>query len=314
MITHFLGKDEVTAYSRDLAMRLLKLDDFPKLWFVLGTSGYKMAKSVLAELPPSVVAQIDIGVVQYDRDQDAIDFLENADLKISQTVFVIDSAVHSGRSMMRLVSALREVGAEKIITYGLILKSGSIIVPNYFGVVIDEKDRTYFELDEIPNNRLHDGKPPIGTLRQLGDADVDKSIGEVGAPFEQLTVGDLIYEKDTNSSKVYCCEEGDRILGFVSFRQLRSNVFIDAWATVKEHQGKGVGSAMLRWTETWARSNKCLGIELWAFESAIEVYTRFGYQFSDDKVRNLGDGQTYRVMRKQLMYNVSIKENEEVFR
>lgn len=308
MITHYLGKDEVAAYCRDLALRLGQFPDkFPLLWCALGPSGFKMAKTVFNYLDAETVRKISLGTTRYNRESGAIEFLDwgNVD-DLDQPVLVIDSAVHSGKSMLSLVEALKRRGLKNILTYGLVLKSGSSIVPNYFGVVIDEKDRTYFELDEIPNNRLYTKKPPIGVLREVTENDVDRKIAAVGAPFDELTVGDLLYEKATNSSRIYWCEHDEEVLGFVSFRRIGQIVFIDAWATATAYRSNGIGSALLRWVETWARANRCTAIELWAFESAIPVYVHHSYEFVDAEWRNLGEGQRYKIMRKPLLYNLHI--------
>lgn len=269
-----------------------------------------MAKTVFAHLPSEIIRNIILGTTKYDREKEAIEFLDFDEVDdLNKPVLVIDSAVHSGKSMLSLVNTLKAKGFKNILTYGLVLKSESSIVPSYFGVIIDEKDRTYFQLDEIPNNRLYTKNPPVGVLREITERDVDRQIDAVGAPFEDLTVGDLLYAKATNSSRIYWCEHDDAILGFVSFRKIGQVVFIDAWATALAHRKKGVGGALLRWVETWARANRCAAIELWAFEDAIDVYEHYSYQYVDTEWKNLGEGQRYKIMRKPLLYNLHITAN-----
>ncbi len=322
MITHFLGRYEVRAYSRDFARRLVNLDVkvpslLPTLWCALGQSGFKMATTILEQLAAighqSIVDKIEIAVAQYDRAANSIVFVDPPEAFKARDALVIDSAVHSGRSMAALVTELRKLNVASTLTYGLILKSGSTIVPNFFGVIIDDKDRTYFELPEIPNNRLHNQKPPIGTLRKIDEDDIHKDLGIVGAPFDGITMGDLIYDRDANSSKVYCFENNDEIMGFVSFRKKASTIFIDALATVKKYRDMGVGGALLRWAETWARSQKCTTIEFWAYEPAIHTYTSHNYEFVDEVWRDLGNGRRYRMMRKSILYNILVTQGEEFF-
>lgn len=216
--------------------------------------------------------------------------------------------------MQRLIDALKEAGAKRFISYGLVLKNGSRFVPTYFGTVIDDKDRAYFELDEIPNNRLHDKKPMIGILRSLSDQDAEITIGDVGAPFEEICVGDLLYDKETRSSQVYGYEEKGKIIAFISFRKHGQNLFIDAVGTVVTERERGIASAMLRWAETWARSMRCTGVELWAYEGAIDVYTQYSYEFVDGQWHTLGAGHRFKLMRKKLLYNIKVTPEGEIYR
>jgi hypothetical protein len=317
LITHFLGKHEVAAYSRDFAIRLARFgEQFPTQWFALGKSGWKMAEAILQQLPYSLAEKVGLGYAQYMRADDSISMrtpLDDVEFGAAP-VLVIDSAVHSGRSMTRLIEALRAAGAERTMSYGLVLKSGSMIIPTFFGVVTDEKDRTYFELENLPNNRLHDKKTLTGTLRELTSVDADLPIGEVGPPFEAVSVGDLLYDKETRASKIFGYQEADKLIGFISFRKNGNVLFIDAVGTVLGQRDKGIMSVMMRWAETFARSKRCAAIELWGYEGAVDRYLHFGYVFTDDKWRNLGHGQRYKVMRKTILYNIQIVNDEEIFR
>ena len=303
----------MAAYSRDLARRLAKLGNAcPKTWFVLGTSGWKMHLSVLralAEIDPNLVQDIEISKADYLRENGSISFdpsIEGIQFG-DKPVFLIDSALHSGRSMIKLIQRLRVAGVKKFVTYGLVVKSGSLMVPTYFGVVIDDRDRTYFDLDQIPNNRLHDKKPLVGVLRALNDSDANTKI-DVGEPFEGLCVGDLLYDKETRSSKIYGYEEDGSLIGFVSFRKAGQSVFIDAIGTVTAAQKGGIASAMLRWAETWGRSAQCTGVQLWGYERVLDIYPYFGYTPVNDEWRTLGLGRRYKLMHKPLLYNVKVTE------
>jgi hypoxanthine-guanine phosphoribosyltransferase len=308
LITHYLGSEEVTAYCNDLVDRLVALEDnFPTVWFALGVSGLKMAIRVVRALPPELKAKVKFVAVRYNRSTTHLEITPPIDqLTFSdEPVLVIDSAVHSGKTMLALVQRLQAAKVKNIITYTLVLKRGSIIVPNYFGVIIDDKDRTLFELDPLPNNRLIE-QIPFGIMRELKDSDTVASIGAVSAPFENLSTGDLLYDMETTFIRAYVFEYDGEIAGFISFRNQSNGIlFIDAWATATKFMHRGIGNATFRWAETWARSTKCSEVTLWAYENAIPIYLKYGYEFVEgDKWRSLGEGQRYKIMRKKILYNL----------
>lgn len=320
MITHFLGDEEVTAYYQDFAARLVELGDrFPKHWLVLGLSGRKTADGLIAHLPVHLQDQIVLGVANFDRQDDLIRFsdktpFDTVDLS-GQPVLLVDAAVHSGKSMFRLAERVQQAGAQDIISYTLVLKRSSIVVPTYFGVVIDDKDRIYFDLDVLPNNRL--AKPAqFGVLRAIVPADIDRPIAGVIPPFVGIKVGDLVYDQETHDAHAYVFEHAGELVGFVNFRKLGGTLFIDGWFGAKRFSPDGqkmkIGGALLRWAETWGRSAKCDRIKLWAYEGAIDVYEYLKFKPTEPEWRNLGDGQRYRVMEREILYNIKITDERDV--
>ena len=305
MITHFLGREEVAAYSHDFAHRLSKQTEFPLLW---------IARSILRHFDASRVAEIRIAAVSFLRATETVDWSGDAtpDPSCCQgPVLIIDSAVHSGRSMLMIVKELSRLGFADIISYSLVLKRGSRIIPTFFGILIDDKDRTYFELDSLPNNRLIE-KPPFGILRRISDADVSLTIDHIGAPFVGLTIGDLFYEQETRGFHIYVYEYAGRVIGFVSFRVEQTSLFIDGWGTSEAFKRRGVGSATLRWAETWARANRCEAIELWAFETAVPTYEHYGYAAVEERWWTLGADQRYKKMRRAILYNIQVEPGGSV--
>ena len=152
MITHYLGEQEIVAYSRDLAKRLLALGNAtPTLWVAVGTSGFKMAQRVLPLLPRELIDQIEVATVHFDRKNDAVKFVgfEASELPISadRPVFVIDSAVHSGRSLLAVIRAIRDLGATNVMSYSLVLKLGSIICKKVTALenILDEISGVYLK-------------------------------------------------------------------------------------------------------------------------------------------------------------------------
>lgn len=319
MITHYLGSEEVTAYNRDLTARLVRLGNaFPKNWFMLGLSGRKLYDSVGPLLPASLVEKIKIGLAHYNREHREIRFSDETPVPESfqnEPALILDAAVHSGRSMLALVQKLQSLDAGPITSYSLVLKRGSVVVPTYFGVVIEDKDRVYFDLNTLPINRLAKPAPP-GVLRAIIPSDLPRRFSGLRPPFDDLTVGDLIYDRDAHGSNVYVFEYGIELVGFISFQKRSGTVFIDGWAAADLKDANGdkikIGSALFRWAETWARSAKCDRIELWGYEPAVPIYEYMNFRPVETEWRILGNGQRYRVMERPILYNIKISEDSDI--
>jgi GNAT superfamily N-acetyltransferase len=309
LITHFLGREEVQAYSRDFALRLVALqNNFPTKWFLLGQSGEKIAQVVFDFLPPEIASTVELTTVYVDRKTQEVKFENSiADVKFdSSPVLLIDSAVHSGQSMSQVIWKLWGLGAQNVLTYTLMLKRSSKVIPTYFGILVDDTDRVYFQLDVMPNNRLCE-QPPFGILKEVSDEDLSKTIGDVGLPFEGITIGTMLYDKKTKNYYPYIYEYAGNIAGFVSFVKKQHSLFIDMWATVKTFRGQGIGGALLRWAETWARSNKCESIELWAFKDSIKIYQHYEYEIVPGQEMALSDTETFKLMRKKILYHMDLE-------
>lgn len=318
MITYFLGAEEVAAYNRDFSIRLDQLgDNFPTHWFALGLSGRKVIDALI-ELLPHRQEQIIVGIAHFDRQTDTIQFSKETPFGESKLdgkrVLILDAAVHSGRSMLGMTQFVQNAGAQEIISYTLVLKRGSMLVPTFFSVVIDDKDRIYFDLDILPNNRLAKPAPP-GVLRAITTQDLDREIVDIPAPFIGLTVGDLVYDRDAHGSHVYIFEYAGEIVGFVSFRKIGATLFIGAWYGAKRllnGEKMKIGGALFRWTETWGRSARCERIELWAYKAAAAVYEHLGFTATETGWRTLGAGQEFRVMEKKILYNIKVTDEPDV--
>lgn len=306
MKTHFIGQEEVSAYALDLARKLVHLDaGFPRKWIYVGRSGKMIADELHRQLPSLEADSVFVTGSLYDRATNGFAFvgaLAANDFEPGETVLLIDSAIHTGASLSRRLDALAAMGVHNVLTYSLVVKRSAELIPTYFGVLIDDWDRALFQLDIIPNNRLAE-RPPFGTLRLLTKSHARAAFGRLPAPFEGLSGGDLLYNDQAYGMRTYVYELAGLIAGFVSFSTRQEIVFIDAWATCVDHQGKGIGAATLRWAETWARASNCRSVELWAFEPAVEIYERFNYSASGGRVMDLGEGGRFRMMTKHLMHH-----------
>ena len=301
-----MGREEVAAYANDLAQRLTRLDErFPYVWCALGHSGEEMAIVISEALPERLQSRIQIILMHYDRDKEAVFFEIPRDKRIlvnCPSALVMDSSVHSGATMFASFEKLKSLSVKNICTYSLVLKRGASFIPNFFSVMIEQHDRAYFLLDKIPNLRVM----PLGAFRKLRQEDVmrrQKNIKSGLRSLDKTTWSDLLYESKTNGNNVFIYEEGGNILGFISFRIKDSHLFIDAIAVDKRTQGKGLGGYLMRWAETSARAANCNRIELWAKNDRIGFYRDKARFVKTTEELDLGD-EKYTRMERSLLYNL----------
>ncbi|MGA3050350.1 MAG: GNAT family N-acetyltransferase [Chitinispirillaceae bacterium] len=305
MHTYFIGKEEVSQYAKDFANRLNKLNDsFPCIWCTIGKSGDELADFLYDYFPLEYRQRILVIPLQCDRDSKSIVFDNPADKNILNSkcnVLILDGAIHSGSSMLSATKMLRELGVEKITSYSLVLKAGSSFIPNFFGLIIADHDRAFFLLDEIPNNRIM----PFGTIRKLTSDDATEKIKfQCGLEsIDRFTWADFWYECVAGSNQVYVYENGPEISGFISFTLNDKTLFIDSVASDKKCVGQKIGQNLMRWAESWARSNNCIGINLWAIDERIGFYTNLGFETCQGKEMQLGK-EKYTSMFRKLLYNI----------
>ncbi len=214
---------------------------------------------------------------------------------------MIDSAVHTGKSMLAAAAKISAAGIKDVITYSLMIKRNAEIIPNYFGIVIDTTDRCLFQLSAIPNNRLCE-QAPFGVLRSLISSDASRQFIKTGSPaIDETSFGALLYEKESKGSHVYVYEHRSAICGVLSFTAQKNSILIDLVANSIRYRGKGIGAALMRWAETWARSAGCDAIELWAISDRIGFYKKRKFEMSPRKI-DLGNA-TFHLMRRKLLYS-----------
>jgi GNAT superfamily N-acetyltransferase len=306
--TYLLSDEDIRRYGRDLLDRWRRLgDDAPTKWFALGLSGDRMAVTLVNMLSAEEQQRIDLLRLTYDRSADKLTALDEETIpdRLSDTkVFLIDSAIHSGATMRAVAANLARRGAS-LMTYSLVLKRTSEFIPSFFGLLIDEHDRALFQLEKLPNNRL---QTPFGYLRAINADDVKRTPNSLQtgvASIAKITFGDLYYDKIAHDGLVYVYEQGNEIRGYIHFTcQPHGVLAVDTILTDQGHTGKGIGGAMMRWAETFARSRRCTSIELWSIENQREFYRNQYFEFTGDEPVNLGDGETYYRMSKRVLYNV----------
>ena len=173
--------------------------------------------------------------------------------------------------------------------------------------MIDDCDRVIFNLDSIPNNRLMKNKRSFGYIRAVRENDIERKSVETNVKsINAVTFGDLLYRTKATDAQVYLYVHNDVVLGWIIFQKIGDKLFIDVLATDKNHEGKGIGTALIRWAETWARSCRCDMIELWSIENKISWYNRLDFDLVEGtKPLKLSATETYKLMRRPILYHIS---------
>src|SRR5262249_44271724 len=194
-----------------------------------------------------------------------------------------------------------------ILTYSLVVKKTSEFIPNYFGMIIEEHDRVFFQLKQFPNNRLR-RTLPFGALRLLRQEDVRRTPSTLNTEvpsIDRTSFGDLWFEVQLHKTNVYVYEVKGLIVACLHFKfQSYGKLMLDLIAADKSVQGLRIGSLLMRWTETFARSSKCVAIELWAIENRVSWYETKGFEKVPNEEVDIGGGEKYFKMTRRILYNV----------
>lgn len=289
----------------------------PKQWFTLGLSGDRFLNDILIPLLPDWIKDaVAVTRIRVDRNSgevsDRNSHLNSAKFE-NKSALIIDSAIHSGRSMGLLSDKLFDMGVSSVLSYSLVLKRTSEFIPSFFGLLIDEHDRAFFQLEKIPNNRLYSASSlrktdaKFGSLRALREADVHRipnSLKVDVASIDKISFADLWYSTKTQNTHVFVYEVKGEICGYTAFKHEHETLFIDTVAVAKNWHGAGIGASMMRWVESYARSSKCKKIELWAIDERVEFYRHLGFEPSTSDTMDLGGGEKYKKMSRRILYNV----------
>ena len=178
MHTYLFSNDDIRCYVRDLADRLDNLgENFPTVWYTLGESGDKIAEVLYPLIKSdSHRNKINVQPIYFNRTHKTVLLRDGTELKsysATTPALLLDGAVHSGNSMGESVKKITTSGANEVLSYSFVVKRTSTFIPNYFGILVGEHDRPYFQLDVIPNNILREDAP-FGTLRRICSDDVKR--------------------------------------------------------------------------------------------------------------------------------------------
>jgi ribosomal protein S18 acetylase RimI-like enzyme len=114
-------------------------------------------------------------------------------------------------------------------------------------------------------------------LTELVDAAYGHYVERIGGRPRPMTDD---YAEVVRSGRVTVAERADRIVGLIVLDQVDREVVIDNVAVDPEHQGTGVGRALLERAEAVARDAGLASIRLYTHERMVEnlaLYERIGY-------------------------------------
>jgi len=322
MVTYFLGREEVSAYLRDFLSRLQRFDPLPTLWCPLTRSGNALLSQLLdlvQERYPDLAGTVSVLPIEVGDGSGTIRFLQGDPAKDipGRSVLVFDGSVHSGQMLTNCVTKILNLGATQVCTYSLVIKRGSKFVPTLWGLTIDDVDRAFFLLEEIPNNRLDAGSPRAPArrtpsyihIRVLGEADLQKPTVTSGLrSIDRVTWGDRYFDMKAGGDRrcSYVLEEGAKILGFLTLSHPEPDCLsVDEVAVDPQHRGRNLGAVLIRFADTMARHFDCRKVRLHAIKERIGFYEGFGYALAS-KTPVMLDEEEYQLMEKLVVYNRSL--------
>jgi GNAT superfamily N-acetyltransferase len=204
--------------------------------------------------------------------------------------------------MHKVVQVVEFLQPAAISCYALVLKSGSCMVPNTFGVMVGDHDRVFFQLASLPNNVVM----PFGCLRSLAEADLPRPYIRTGIPeYDKWTWSDHWYDLQTNRNRrILVYEAGGRLCAVLSYDLLPADeIFVQLVAVDKATRGQGLGGHLLRWAETHGRATRCARVYLWADDRTVTFYEKMGYDRVSAHPMALDPGKYWK-MARALIYSL----------
>jgi GNAT superfamily N-acetyltransferase len=313
MVSNFLGKEEVFAYLSDFLKRLQEFESFPTLWCPLTPSGNELLERLLdliSDKYPHFIDKISVLPIYINEKTGKIEFDGKSPSKdiSGKNVLVFDSVIHSGSTMTQAISKIIDYGAKSVSTYALAIKRGTSFLPTMWGVMIDDVDRVFLLLNEIPNQRLHAGQGKIKPIHieQLSGDHLEKPRLICGVKsLDRITWGDRYFDMEASEQGrlSYVLQSGNRILGYLTVHRASNHcMMLDEIAIEKRSKGKGFGGILIRFAHTLARQSHCLFVRLFAIETEVKFYERNNYHKKDGKSISV-DGEVYCFMERTIMHN-----------
>src|SRR3712207_6382164 len=140
-------------------------------------------------------------------------------------------------------------------------------------------------VDLQPVQVRHAGPGDAGAMRRLVEAAYDKYVARIGREPVPMTAD---YDEIAGSGRAWLAEEGDRIVGLLVLEAAEDHLLVENLAVAPGHQGRGLGSRLLRFAEDQARARGLHEVRLFTHVTMTEnqaYYPRRGY------VRTRRDGE-----------------------
>jgi N-acetylglutamate synthase-like GNAT family acetyltransferase len=312
MHTYFVGDEEVRCYARDLLRRLKTFVQIPTVWCPVTQSGDQMLNALLEQVKqyyPDLLETVQLLPIEVDDGN--IGFLEEnfASIIAGQAVLIIDGAIHSGKMMRRCAQTILSHGPAELSSYSLVVKRGSVFIPTIWGFMMDETDRAFFMLEEIPNNRLNSGTDRAQSAVQLlllSEDDLKQApvISDVKS-IDRITWSDRHFEMKATDFETctYVLKRSQTIVGFLTIKLFELGKLLVSEVVVDKTQQKhGYGGVLLRFADTIARQTNCRSVLLHAIKNKIEFYEYCGYRLMSGEPIPLDD-EMYYAMERSLLYH-----------
>lgn len=315
MNTYFLGTEEVHAYLRDFVRRLRKFEPIPTVWCPVTKSGDDLLNEivkVVREEYPEILDVVRILPIEVHDEGKTVAFIgEKPEEAISgQPVLLVDGAIHSGNMMSRCANEILKYQPLALSSYALVIKRGGAFIPTLWAVMIDETDRAYFLLDEIPNNRLdaQASRPqPQVHLRKLCDEHLQRPPIVSGVKsIDRMTWSDRHFQMQTSNICTYVLGRTETIVGFLTMHFSEpSDLVIDEIVVDPQSRRQGYGPILLRFADTLARHADCRRVRLNAIKERVGFYEAFKYRAIPGACSLRLDDEEYQPMERTVLYHQS---------
>jgi GNAT superfamily N-acetyltransferase len=316
VITYYLGREETLAYVRDFLRRLHKLDHVPTVWCPITKSGLALVE-IMADLINGEFSEFqNVRIFPIEVDG-TIRFREGEPSEVlrGQSVLLLDGAIHSGKMMNDCAAKVLEFAPSALSSYALVMKRGSIFIPTFWGVMIEETDRALFLLPAIPNQRLDatgdnpTKKQPSVHLERLNKNMLTAPLIESGVQsLDRIRWSDRYFQMEATEFRTctYLLKRGSNITGYLTLHVLDGGgLMVDEVAVHPEFRGVGLAGVLMRFADTLARQGNCPVIRLLAIREQVEMYKRFDFREVAGKALIQLDNEAYQLMEKVVLYHQS---------
>jgi len=324
VITYFLGKEEVRAYVRDFFKnRLSRCAVRPTVWCPITRSGLELLK-VMSEVAgnefPELAKNVTIlPMAVGNRKRVSFRGANAARIVTGKSVLLLDGAIHSGGTLSACAQKALAYKPAELSSYVLVIKRGSSFIPTFWGMMMEETDRAFFLLNEIPNNRLDAaGHNPEGTKKQplvhierlntrmLQSPCVQSNVKSM----DRITWSDRYFQMLSSEYEfcTYVLEHGNKIVGYLTLHRLKENgggLMVDEVAVDVKQRGKDYGGVLMRFADTLARQGNSSVLRLLAIKNNVPFYKKFGFRLVSGKKPILLDDEEYIPLEKLVLYHQS---------
>jgi hypothetical protein len=148
------------------------------------------------------------------------------------------------------------VKPQDLVSYSLVTKAGASFVPTIWGVTIDETDRAFFLLEEIPNHRLDAGNPekkqPPVHVERLDQRHKDPPAVTSGVTsMDRPRWSDRLFQMRVSTSCTYVLVRGETIVGYLTIHFADDSMFIDEVAIDISQKKRGSAASSCASPTLW---------------------------------------------------------------